>query len=115
VNTMERLDRFVLLRNALPRERYSDHDVTAISDRCCELEFATGSLVTVQGQPVSEWLVVAEGQLVVERSGERFIAGVGALVQPGSAEHRDISDTKLVAVGNTTVLLVTDAHSDGPR
>jgi hypothetical protein len=111
---MERLDRFVLLRNALPRERYSDNDVTAISDRCCELEFTTGSVVTVEGQPFSEWLVVAEGQLMVECSGERFIAGVGALVQAGSAEHRDISAIRSVAVGNTTVLLVTDARSDGP-
>ena len=112
---MECLDRFAVLRNALPRERYSDHDVAAITDHCCELEFAAGSVVLDTGQSFREWLVVAEGQLMVERSGERWIAGVGALVQPVSGVHPDISAVRLVAVGQTTVLLVTDASGEGPR
>jgi hypothetical protein len=112
---MERLDRFVVLREALPRDRYSDNDVAAITDHCCELEFAAGSVVLDVGQSFREWLVVAEGQLVIERPGERWFAGVGALVQPVSAEHPDISAVRLVAVDHTTVLLVTDASGEGPR
>jgi hypothetical protein len=107
------IDRFAILRHALPQDRYSDDEVTGIVDQCCELVFAAGSVVAEVGQPAEDWLVVIDGELEVTEPSRRWRAGPGAIVQPCRGVEQGVASLRLTTTRATTVLqLAVDTRVD---
>ena len=109
---MEHLDRFAVLRQVLPQDRYGDDEVAAILDRCCELLFRGGSVLADVGQRVEGWLVVIEGELEITEPARRWTAGPGAIVQPSRGATAGVATLRVVATRSTTVLQLVAGDED---
>lgn len=78
---MEPSERFEVLRQMLPQHLHDDVVVQRLADQSCEIEFARGALIVRDGQSVSETYVVIIGRVEVrQRSGRRWVAAVGAVI-----------------------------------
>lgn len=110
---VEHLDRFAVLRQVLPQDRYGDDEVAEIVDRCCELAFREGTVLAEVGQPAEDWFVVLDGAVEVTEPGRTWTACSGAIVQPCVGARPGVAALRVVTVMSTIVLQLAADGTEG--